>query len=129
MCDVFIDGKPQDIDSSAELRSAIENSRTTQFGEIVLVVGSLPEHALTLMLNHEKASLFYSQNIDEHSFSSRNPFIAPDTDEEVEFLLSNGQMDAYPASWVVPATIGIDAICHFFDQRKLSENVSWHQEF
>lgn len=61
-------------------------------------------------------------------FSSRNPAYDGPEDAVVDFVLSNGQRDAYPASWVLPSELIERALDYVRSDGSLPPFVAWHDD-
>ena len=46
----------------------------------------------------------------------------------MEFLLSNGQMDFYPLSYLLPAEQVLRALDYFETYHRLPEFITWHDD-
>lgn len=64
----------------------------------------------------------------EAGFSSRNPEYSGSPNAEIEYRLSNGQRDRYPASWALPLT-EVKRALEFFEQHgRLPGWIVWHDD-
>lgn len=61
------------------------------------------------------------------SFSSRNPNYDGPPDVQIEYRLSNGQHDFYPASWALPIAEIWRALKYFEQERQRPPFVVWHE--
>jgi hypothetical protein len=119
------------VDSAAALRHELEPFALEKFREISLHV-ELQGLSLIALLNGNIGWLMYLRHSDgDAGYSSRNPSFtsvgdAPDTrifegrfDGEVvpliEYQLSNGQVDEYPASWALPEPEIVHALEYFVE--------------
>ncbi|WP_442511648.1 hypothetical protein SH528x_003333 [Novipirellula sp. SH528] len=128
MLRVFINGTQALINSADELHAALTTSLDHTSCEYTVVDGDLPTHNLSVLRNGDSAILFYTLNIDEESYTSRNT----EVDEgvaETEFTLSNGQTDPYDSAFVVSVDAAFDAMCDFFQHRMLPQTIDWKREF
>ncbi|WP_264774400.1 hypothetical protein [Deinococcus aetherius] len=54
---------------------------------------------------------------------------AEDLEETVSgFVLSNGQVDGFPSSWVVPLHEGVDAFLHFYRRGERAPWLIWRDD-
>ena len=60
--------------------------------------------SLSALINGDFGWLMYQRGGDDPGFSSRNPNYAGEPDATIEYFLSNGQRDEYPASWALPTS-------------------------
>ncbi len=61
-------------------------------------------------------------------FSSRNPDYAGSPDTMIDYMLSNGQMDRYPASWALPLPLIERAIDYFRSEGRPPPFVVWNDD-
>lgn len=123
----WVNGKEHIVETLTQLRARVRESRCTQYGEFALFQGELPVHNFFVLFNHRKAWLTYTYNLDEKSFSIRNPDAS--TEVEIDFRWANGQVDTVSATHVVPAHDAVRAIEHFFRTHELDPNICWHRDF
>jgi hypothetical protein len=83
---------------------------------------------LTALLNGDVGWLMYLRSADDAGFSSRNPAYLGDDDARIEYVLSNGQVDEYPAAWALPASEIFRALAYFHDHRKAPPFITWHND-
>jgi hypothetical protein len=84
--------------------------------------------ALCAMINGDRGWLMYLREEGDSGFSSRNPEYAGSPDAEIEYELSNGQHDFYPASWALPLPIVQQALAYFEQFHQPPPFVVWHQD-
>lgn len=82
---------------------------------------------MSALINSDKGILMYMPGDEGNSFTSRNSDYSGDVDEEVEFLLDNGQPDYYPLSWCLPIEIVEQALEYFKQENKLPSFIIWHE--
>jgi hypothetical protein len=46
----------------------------------------------------------------------------------MELLLSDGQLDEYPARWTPPTETILRALEHYFEQHELAPWITWHDD-
>src|SRR4051812_13636358 len=69
--------------------------------------------ALCALINGDRGWLMYLRREGDAGFSSRNPDYAGPPDAEIEYRLSNGQHDTYPAAWALPVEVVCRALDYF----------------
>ena len=82
---------------------------------------------LYVLINGEYGWLMYLRYKGDAGFSSRNLDFEND-DTEIEFLLSNGQLDHYPISWTLPIAIVEKAILYFEKEDMMPPFITWHED-
>lgn len=113
------------IDKSEQLIE-IENklSSTQQFKEIWLQADN--DTRLCALINGEVGWLMFLRNECDAGFSSRNPAI--DSVRDIEFELSNGQLDTYPENWTYPIDIIAAALKSYLVDGERPDQVKWHDD-
>lgn len=61
-------------------------------------------------------------------FGSRNPDYDGPPGRTLDYMLSNGQIDAYPASWSYPAAVVMQALEDFRANGLPLSFIVWHNE-
>ena len=61
-------------------------------------------------------------------FSSRNPTYDGKLDATISYVLSNGQVDSYPASWALPIATVERALQFFRAKNRAPPFISWHND-
>lgn len=69
----------------------------------------------------------YLQNEEDSGLISRNPAYKGTNDATMEFTLSNGQVDEYPLSEVLPSEIVSQALIHFDVTHQLPDFITWQE--
>jgi hypothetical protein len=72
--------------------------------------------------------LVYLRHPEDAGFSSRNPSYNGPGDAEIEYVLSNGQVERYPASWALPIEMIQSALEYFKEHQRPPPFVSWHND-
>jgi len=80
-----------------ELRAKLANLLPNAFAEVWVDHGPYP--ALCALMNGNLGWLMWARYEGDAGFSSRNPAYSGPPEVEIEYMLSNGQVDRYPASW------------------------------
>jgi hypothetical protein len=84
--------------------------------------------ALCALNNGDVGWLMYLQEPGDTGWSSRNPAYDGPADAELEYYLSNGQRDVYPASWALPIAVVERALEHFRQTGERAPFVEWHSD-
>ena len=88
------------------------------------------ERAMMALINGDWGWLMYLREDGDSGFSSRNPdYTGTEGDgNKMEFLLSNGQMDFYPLSYLLPTEQVLRALDYFETYHRLPEFIIWHDD-
>ena len=121
-----VNGKEYAVRQLAELRSHLAASRHQQFCELWL--NRKNEGALSALVNGDRAWLMFLRYEGDAGFSSRNPHYVGRQDAELEFYLSNGQRDVYPAHWAVDTSQALKAMEYFYLNGERSPAIVWHDD-
>lgn len=70
----------------------------------------------------------YLSDNENAEFTSGNPQYNDAKDETMEFYLSNGQLDEYPLSWVLPKKQIEKALDYFQKIHKPPLFITWHND-
>ncbi len=109
------------------LRERFDSIREREFAEVWL--NKADGKALALLKNQDRAWLLFLRHQEGDSgFSSRNPDYTGPEDATLEFLLSNGQMDEYPAAWCLPLEETLRALEHFYLHGEKAPWIHWHED-
>lgn len=89
----------------------------------------LPDgQAMCALINGDLGWLVYLRESGDVVFSSRNPEYTGPPDAVVEYQLSNGQCDVYPASWALPVVEVRRAIEFFEREHRPPPFIHWHND-
>jgi hypothetical protein len=124
--DLSINGWRSKVASSAELRDAIAPFAKEQFREIWLNATDGP--SLCALLNGKRGWLMYLPEEGDAGFSSRNPSFSGNENEVIEYRLTNGQVDEYPARWSLGEDDVLSALVFFAEERRRPPTVYWHDD-
>ena len=110
-----------------ELQVHLIHVRRTQFAEIWM------QHArdwpaICALINGEAAWLMYLRYEGDAGFSTRNPKFEGPEKAMIEYYLSNGQRDEYPASWNITTKEAVRALEYFFLKEAMAPWLEWHEE-
>lgn len=114
------------IASAYQLRQALAMSAREQFREIWLNTDE-DGPSLCALINGQRGWLMYLRKAGDAGFSSRNAAL-DDTGDMVEYYLSNGQRDVYPASWALPVDQLLKAMVYFVEHRTRAPFIDWHDD-
>jgi Immunity protein Imm1 len=90
---------------------------------------NLPDgQALCALINADRGWLMYLRENGDSGFTSRNPDYYGPKDATIEYVLSNGQHDLYPASWALPISVIRLALEHFRQKHERPPFVTWHED-
>jgi hypothetical protein len=109
-----------------ELRGHLDSSRRTQFYELWL--SREGNGSLCILANGDRAWLMFLRHEGDAGFSSRNPRYTGPREAELEYYLSNGQRDVYPAHWAVDTGEALEAAEYFFLHGEKSPSITWHDD-
>jgi len=84
--------------------------------------------SLLALINGDLGWLMYLRAPGDAGFSSRNPAYSGPDDAVIEYVLSNGQKDQYPASWALPILEVRRALQFFRDNHKPPPFIHWHND-
>lgn len=103
-----------------------------QYKEIWVQLQEIEDDERTMMalINGDWGWLMYLREEGNSGFSSRNPdYTGTDKDGKMmDFLLSNGQLDYYPLSYVLPVAQVTKALTYFEEYRALPKFITWHDD-
>jgi hypothetical protein len=114
------------VATAAELQCELESFAGEAFREVWIDVQDGP--ALCALFNGGIGWLMYMRESGDAGFSSRNPDYQGKADAMLEYRLSNGQHDAYPASWALPENQVIKALEYFVGCRQRAPFIQWHDD-
>ncbi len=120
-----INGDTIVVRTGSELASILGDFSASQYLEVWVTRDG---ESMCMLANGDRAWLMYLKNIDEECFTTRSDDIV-DQNEYLDFRLSNGQADEYPAYWTVKLAHATNGIAHFFDQGGRTTSLTWHDDF
>ena len=93
------------------------------------ILAETPEgQSLFALINGDQGWLMYLRANGDAGFSSRNPDYAGPENAVIEYVLSNGQRDEYPAFWALPKTDVLRALEFFRRECRPPPFVLWHND-
>ncbi|SRR6266508_2103149 len=84
--------------------------------------------AMCALINGDRGRLMYLRENGDAGFSSRNPNYTGPTYAQIEYYLSNGQRETYPASWTLPVAEVRRALEFFEREHRPPPCVTWHND-
>jgi hypothetical protein len=116
------------VASVGELRQTLTRFASEEFREIWVKVDRGPR--LCALLNGNIGWLMYlSHDGGDTGFSSRNLVFEAPNSILIEYQLSNGQRDRYPAGWALPEQEIMRALEYFVEhQGGRAPSVQWHDD-
>lgn len=122
MIEVSFNSTQEDVGSIEALDVAL--TRFDAVAQFELWLSCVPAGPSICMLrNGEHAFLMYLRSPDDSGFVSAGSLLA---ERQIEYTLSNGQVDAYPDSWCVPLELCYRALAYFFvNEGRRPEWVTW----
>ena len=84
--------------------------------------------ALCALINGDRGWLLYMREEGDPGFSSRDPAYTGDPEATIEYRLSTGQHDWYPASWSLPVAEVRSALDYFAKEYRRPPFVTWHED-
>jgi hypothetical protein len=108
------------------LRAFFEVARRRRFAEIWVRHGAFP--SLCALVHGESAWLTFLRYDGDAGFSSRNPAYCGPPDRTIGYMLGNGQVDEYPASWAYPTEKVFDELLVFAREGRASGSITWFND-
>jgi hypothetical protein len=84
--------------------------------------------AICALIRRDVGWLMYLRETGDSGFHSRNPAYQGSDDDMLDYVLSNGQLDEYPASWALPLETVERALQHFRATGERASFVEWQPE-
>lgn len=120
---VSFNGVEEAISTVEALQAAID--RFDEQERFELWVSGSEGPSLCMLRNGEHAFLMYLRFPGDSGFVSNGTAAA---EGAVEYRLSNGQLDEFPASWCIPVEQCYKALVHFFiNEGQRPEWLVWHE--
>jgi hypothetical protein len=116
-----------EVTDSGELKLLLAQVRRTQFSEVWM------QHpagwpAIGALINGEAAWLTFVGHEGDAGFSTRNPQYAGPPKAIIEYYLSNGQRDEYPAAWNISTAEALRALAYFLTEEAMAPWLTWQDE-
>ena len=84
--------------------------------------------SLCALINGDLGWLMFLRAPGDAGFSSRNPGYVGAPDATISYVLSNGQVDSYPASWALPVATVEQALFFFRRHARPPTYITWHND-
>jgi hypothetical protein len=84
--------------------------------------------SMCALINGDIGWIMYLRYKGDPGFSSRNQDYKGAESATIDYVLSNGERDQYPASWALPISIVNRALAHFRKEGKPPHFVFWHND-
>jgi hypothetical protein len=110
-----------------ELRERLAQVRVTQFSE-VWINHNDGWPAICALVNGEAAWLMYLRYEGDAGFSTRNPQYAGPEKAVIEYHLSNGEQDEFPAAWNITTSAAFRALECFFEEAAMAPWLHWYDD-
>ena len=110
-----------------ELQLRFVQVRRTQFSEVWL------QHndgwpAIAALINGDSAWLMFIRHEGDARFSTRNPQYSGLPKAMIEYCLSNGQRDEYPAAWNITTAEALRALEYFLERETMAPWLTWSDD-
>jgi hypothetical protein len=122
---ISVNGAESQVESASELQDRMAEVASMKYLEVWVEKGT---EAICMLANGSQAWLMYLLNQDDECYSTRNPKVDDDTDECLDFYLSNGQRDVYPVSYLITKEEAIRGIEYFIEHGGRAPWLSWHND-
>jgi len=122
---VTIDAADRD-DSLQHLRRLLAEARKSEYVEIWVDHGDYP--SLCALIHGDSGWLMYLRYNGDAGFSTRNLGYTGPKDAVIDYYLSNGQRDEYPASWALPKERLLEAVECFASRGESPEWITWFND-
>lgn len=81
------------------------------------------------LINGNYGWLMYLREESDSGLSSCNLNYNDSENKTMEFTLSNGQVDSYPISWVIPVETVNKALQYFKETHRIPDFITWHDDY
>ncbi len=122
--EVFINSTTHNIETVSQFEEIFKSYENEEFREIWLNSPEGP--SICALLNKKIGWLMFLRQEGDPGFSSRN--ITFPGNEMINYNLSNGQVDEYPASWAFSESEIFDALCYFVEHKDRTPSIEWHDD-
>jgi hypothetical protein len=125
--ELILNGESYEVASLGGLRYHLPKISERRFCEVWLN-GESRWPAVCALVNGGSAWLMFLRVEGDSGFSTRNPKYQGPKDAVIEYFLSNGQRDEYPAEWDITTPEALRALEHFFEAQEMAPWLQWHAE-
>ncbi len=123
-----VDGNKTDFSSATKLVMATRELDLSSVGELWIVHEPGPAICALINVKQGMGWLMYLDATRDGSRSTRNPDYQGPGDGMLDYMLSNGQLDRYPASWTYEIRALQQALVEFAQSARLPECVAWVED-
>ncbi len=127
--EIIINGRKWKIENIEILRKHIESRGKTNIEEIDLHadedISDTNFFGLSVLINGDCSVIFYSRYEGDTGLVSHNPRYSGLPQAQLEFVLSNGQVDKYPLAWAVATEDALRALEHTFLHQTPDPRLVW----
>jgi Immunity protein Imm1 len=116
-----------EVSEPGPLQTYLSQVRGTPFAEVWLQPASRWP-TICALINGEAALMMFLRWDGDAGFSTRNANYAGPAKGVVEYYLSNGQREEFPASWNITTSEALRAIEYFLAEEKMAPWLLWHEE-
>ena len=124
MVNLLHNQKVHEVQSEADLVTFLQAQLQSADQEIWL--SGHGSTSFCILSNGELAFMMYLRYDGDSGFSSRSS--SQPSDAMVAFKLANGQMDEYPAGWLVPLELAWKVATEYFQTGSMSTSILWVEE-
>ena len=125
--ELTLNGESYEVASLGGLRYHLPKISERQFCEAWLYAES-GWPAVCALVNGEAAWLLFLRHDGDSGFSTRNPDFAGPNGAVIEYFLSNGQRDEYPAEWNITTAEAVRALEHFLEKEEMAPWLHWQED-
>ena len=126
---LVLDGETREEASVSQLSDRVLGLKLAEFTELWLECGGESGPRLCLLISGgERGWLMYLRCVGDVGFSSRNPDYEGPPGDMLEYRLSNGQRDVYPAAWSYPTADLKDALVEFLETCERPRSIRWYDD-
>lgn len=115
---------PERLEALRELAEAL--ARVDGYAEIWVDHDPFP--ALCALVNGAQSWSMVLRYDGDAGFSSRNLSYSGDANAKLEYYLSNGQRDLYPAAWAYPTPRMLEAVAFFAEHGRVPDWIEWSND-
>ncbi|HET8966523.1 MAG TPA: hypothetical protein VFN20_09935 [Candidatus Acidoferrum sp.] len=121
-----INGVSFEIEDAHELQKILEQIHRRPFAEVWMQPAATWP-TICALVNADAAWLMYLRFDGNAGFSTRNPDYSGAPNAVIEYRLTNGQRDEYPAAWDISTVEALRALTHFFEKKEMAPWLVWHE--
>jgi hypothetical protein len=117
---------PQKNRSLLNLHDSLLKAKASKYAEIWVDHGNYP--SLCALINGDRGWLMYLRYDGDAGFRSPNPTYDGPDNAVLNYFLSNGQRDEYPASWALPTDEVFKALEWFAANKASPASIAWFND-